>query len=111
MDSASQALAERLRDHLAPLPGLTEQKMFGGCAFMLDGNMVVATLKDGGLLARVGKEGYAEALTLPGCRPMTMGGKTMSGFVMVDADILEEDDKFADWLGRCVAFTASLPPK
>jgi len=111
MSQASNALADRIREHFAPLPGMTEKKMFGGRAFMLDGNMVVGIMKEGALLARVGKDGYAAALTRPGCVPMTMGVKTMSGFVSVDGEVLEGDDALAAWLDECLAFAASLPPK
>jgi TfoX/Sxy family transcriptional regulator of competence genes len=111
MSLASDALADRIRDHLAPIPGLSERKMFGGIAFMLEGNMVVAVMKEGDLLARVGKDGYAAALTRPGCTPMIMGEKTMSGFVAVDGEVIEDDTALASWLNECLAFTASLPPK
>jgi hypothetical protein len=42
-----EALADRIRDVLAARSGLNERKMFGGIAFMLDGNMacgVMATI-------------------------------------------------------------------
>jgi TfoX/Sxy family transcriptional regulator of competence genes len=111
MSQAADDLSDRIRERLAPIPGVAEQKMFGGRAFMLDGNMVCGIMKDGGLLARVGKNGYEAALALPGCQPMTMGTKTMSGFVNVDAEVLDTDDGLAQWVDRCLAFAASLPPK
>ena len=111
MSFASDALADRIREHFAPLPGLSEKKMFGGCAFMLDGNMVVGIMKDGALLARVGKDGYSAALARPGCRPMTMGAKAMTGFVSVDGEVIDDDTALASWLDECLAFAASLPPK
>ena len=49
MSLASDELSARIRTLLGPVPGLTEQKMFGGRAFMLDGNMLVCPMKDGGL--------------------------------------------------------------
>ncbi|WP_417582398.1 TfoX/Sxy family protein [Pelagibacterium sp.] len=111
MDHAAEALSDRIRDRLAPIQGITEQKMFGGRCFMLDGNMVCGILKGGGLLARVGKDGYDAALTMPGCQPMTMGAKTMSGFVEVDGDVLDDNTGLAHWVDRCLAFAASLPAK
>ncbi len=99
-------LLDRIELSASPLP-----RMFGGIAFMLEGNMVVAVMKEGDLLARVGKDGYAAALTRPGCAPMTMGEKTMSGFVAVDGEVIEDDTALASWLNECLAFTASLPPK
>ncbi|AEQ51849.1 TfoX/Sxy family protein [Pelagibacterium halotolerans] len=111
MSHAAEALSDRVRERLAPVPGVTEQKMFGGHAFMLDGNMICGIMKNGALLARVGKDGYEAALALPGCQPMTMGTKTMSGFVEVDGDVLDTEMGLAQWVDRCMAFAATLPPK
>lgn|SRR5690554_1962939 len=111
MSFAADELSDRVRDHFANIPGIVERKMFGGRAFMRDGNMVVGIMSDGGLLARVGKDGYADALARPGCRPMTMGARTMGGFVVVEGDVLEDDETLADWLDLCMGFAATLPPK
>ena len=111
MDDAAERLADRMRDYFAPIPGLSEKRMFGGLCFLLDGNMVCCVMKGGDMLGRVGKDGYADALALPGCTPMTIGQKTMAGFVAVDGAVLEEQPPLAQWLDRCLAFTASLPPK
>ena len=46
-------LADRLRLALAGEPGLAERAMFGGLAFLVDGNMAVAASSDGGLMVRV----------------------------------------------------------
>ena len=46
-------LAGRLRELLAGEAGITEKKMFGGLAFLLNGHMSVSASGRGGLLARV----------------------------------------------------------
>src|SRR6201999_2393158 len=46
-------LADRLRDCLLGETGLTEKRMFGGLAFMIDGHMAVSASGHGGLLLRV----------------------------------------------------------
>jgi hypothetical protein len=86
MSLASEELSDRIRSHLGAHPHVTEQKMFGGRCFMLDGNMLVGPTKDGGMLVRVGKDRYQHALALPGARPMIMGARTMSGFIEVTGD-------------------------
>ena len=58
----------RVQEVLAPLPGVVERKMFGGLAFMLNGNMAVGILNDR-LMVRVGKDAYDDALALPHCKP------------------------------------------
>ena len=111
MSLASDELSARIRTLLGPVPGLTEQKMFGGRAFMLDGNMLVCPMKDGGLLVRTGKDRYEHALALPGARPMTMGARTMSGFVEVTGDVLEDDEVLLDWIELARSFVMTLPAK
>ena len=111
MSMASEELSDRIREHLGPHPTISEQKMFGGRCFMLGGNMLVCPMKDGGLLVRVGKDGYDAALALPGAGPMTMGAKTMSGFVEVSGDVLEDDEVLLDWIELARSFVDTLPPK
>lgn len=111
MSLASDELSARIRTLLGSTPDLMEQKMFGGRAFMLRGNMLVCPMKDGGLLVRVGKERYDEALALPGARPMTMGARTMSGFVEVTGDVLEDDEVLLDWIELARGFVDTLPSK
>ena len=108
---AVAALSERIRAYLGDRPGLVEKKMFGSIAFMLHGNMVVAPMNTGNLLVRVGKAGQAEALARPGAAIMSMGGRSMSGFIDVDAGAIEDDDALAGWIDIALAFVRSLPPK
>lgn len=111
MSMASDELSDRIRQALQPGLGITEQKMFGGRCFMLHGNMLVCPLKSGGLMVRVGKDGQTEALSRVGTSPVTMRGRTMSGFIEVSGDTLEDDDALADWIGFARSFVQTLPPK
>ena len=111
MSMASEELADRIRAYLSPALPIREQRMFGGIAFMHSGNMLVAVMKDGGLLARVGKDDMDAALDLPGASPMNMGGRNMTGFVAVSGDAIEDDEALNDWIARCSRFVATLPPK
>ncbi|MDV3250502.1 TfoX/Sxy family protein [Devosia sp. BK] len=111
MSLACDELSDRVRDVLGPLPFLTERKMFGGRAFMQNGNMLCCPTKEGSLIVRVGKDGMDEALAISGASIMDMGGRSMTGFVVVSGDALEDDDNLADWLGRCRRFVATLPAK
>jgi len=110
MSFASEELAERLRAY--PWRGpVVEKKMFGGVAFMQRGNMVVAAMKEGELIVRVGKDGMEAALALPGAGKMDMSGRSMSGFVVVDGDVIEDEDALFDWVARAAAFVDTLPAK
>jgi TfoX/Sxy family transcriptional regulator of competence genes len=108
---ATEDLADRIRVLLPPEETIREQKMFGAQAFMLNGNMLVAPMKDGSLLVRVGKEGMDAALAQPGASIMDMGGRTMGGFVVVSGDAVENEFVLGEWIDRARAFVRTLPPK
>lgn len=111
MSEAADELASRIRAVLGLRPDIVEKRMMGGVAFMLDGNMLVGPLKDGTLLARVGKDRYAEALQRPGAGPMTFTGRPMSGFVEVNDEGIETDEALRDWIEYAETFVKTLPPK
>ena len=106
----SEELAERVRGVLAGRPGIREQKMFGGLAFMLNGNMACGILQ-GELIVRVGKEKFDDALSLPHARVFDMTGRPMRSFVYVAAEGLASDEGLTEWARRGIAFAESLPPK
>ena len=111
MSFASDELSDRIRDTLDPRLPVTEQKMFGGRAFMLAGNMLVAVMKEGSLLVRVGKENQEQYLSETGATLMRMGDRTMTGFLEVSGDVLEDEDTLTHWIGAALAFVRTLPPK
>ena len=105
-----EGLAQRVREVLAEEPGLTEKRMFGGVAFMFDGNMACVVTNDE-LMVRVGTEGTDALLAQPGVRVSDMAGKPMKGWLLVSAEATAEDHALAGWVGRGVAFARSLPHK
>jgi TfoX/Sxy family transcriptional regulator of competence genes len=105
-----EALADRIRELLADEPGVTEKKMFGGLAFLVNGNMAIAASGQGGLLVRVDAD-ESEALVKAGARPMEMRGRELPGWVRVDADAVRTKKQLSAWVQRGVSFARSLPPK
>ena len=105
-----EGVAERIREVFEGRHDIVEKKMFGGIAFMHSGNMCCGIVDDM-LMARVGPDAYEEALQRPGAREMDFTGKSLKGFVYVEADGFAEDDELRDWLALCEAFTAALPAK
>lgn len=105
-----EGLAERIREILRDRRGVTERKMFGGLAFMLDGRMFVGILGDT-FMARVGLDDYAKALAQKHVREMDFTGKPMKGYVFVAPEGFESDAALEGWVGRCAKFAESLPPK
>ncbi|MGB0871509.1 MAG: TfoX/Sxy family protein [Solirubrobacterales bacterium] len=105
-----EALADRVRDILIDVDGVTERKMFGGLAFMVNGNMLCGPIGEN-LMVRVGPSAYEEALTIEGASEMRFTGKPMRGFVDVDGQALADDSALKAWVERGLAFAQSLPPK
>jgi TfoX/Sxy family transcriptional regulator of competence genes len=104
-------LAKELRELLAGEQAVTEEKMFGGLAFLLHGNMCVSASRNGGLLVRVDPAESDALLARPHASPMEMGGRTMDGWITVAPEGLEAERTPAEWVERSVAFVKTLPPK
>ena len=105
-----EILAGRVRERLAGEPGLTEKAMFGGLAFLLDGNMSVGLAGDE-LMVRVGAEGTDAALEQPYTRPFDMTGRPMKGWILVAPEGLKTKRQLSAWVARGVQFASSLAPK
>jgi hypothetical protein len=104
---------ERLNDKIRALTKhrkLSEKKMFGGLAFLLNGNMCFGTLKDD-LIIRVGPQRYKEALAMPHSRPMDFTGRPAMGFVFVDSRGWSNDATLKKWLDMGVGYASLLPKK
>ncbi len=104
-------LANRIRELIADQPGLSEQRMFGGLAFLIGGRMSVAASGHGGLMVRVPPEATAKLLTRAHVHPFEMSGRELNGWLRVDVDGVRTKRQLQSWVDRGVAFARSLPPK
>jgi TfoX/Sxy family transcriptional regulator of competence genes len=104
-------LAERVRELLADERDVTERKMFGGLAFLLNGHMSVSASHTGGLLVRVDQADSEAALARPHAAPMQMGGRTMAGWILVAPEGVRTKRQLTEWVGRGVRHAKTLPPK
>jgi TfoX/Sxy family transcriptional regulator of competence genes len=104
-------LANRIRELIAGEPDVTEQRMFGGLAFLIGGNMSVAASGQGGLMLRVDPEETDALLEKPHAQPFEMRGREMKGWLRVDAEGVQTKGQLAPWVKRGVAYARSLPPK
>jgi TfoX/Sxy family transcriptional regulator of competence genes len=105
-----EELAARIRDLLADEAGVVEKKMFGGLAFLVNGNMAVAASGQGGLLVRVDPAESAELLETTPATEMEMRGRSMAGWLRLESAAVENDD-LVPWVSRGVAYARSLPAK
>jgi len=104
-----EKLAERVRDVLAGEEGVSERKMFGGIAFMVDGHMACGIVGDD-LMVRLGAEGAEEALGRAHVRPMDFTGRPLTGMVYVEPAGVR-GAVLGDWVRRAAAHARSLPRK
>jgi len=104
-------LADRLREVLAKEPGLAEQRMFGGLAFLINGHMAVAASGRGGLLLRCDPADTERLVAEPGADRFVMRGKAMAGWLYVAADAVVDDTTLRRWVATGVAYARALPPK
>jgi hypothetical protein len=102
-------LADRLRDQLDGTP-TEEKRMFGGLAFLVNGNMAVAASSKGGLMVRCAPDETA-AHYAAGATPFEMRGKPMDGWLRVPAEAVDDDAALARWVEVGVRQAESLPPK
>jgi hypothetical protein len=98
-----------MRTALKDRAGVSERAMFGGYCWMLNGNMICG-VEVGRFMFRVGKPRMAEALARDGAEPVVFSGRTMGGFVWVEADACI-DAGIDDWIEYAQAFVGALPPK
>ena len=103
-------LAGRLRALLKRRRGVTERKMFGGLAFLVNGHMAVG-VNDDELMVRLGPDAWAEALRRPHAREMDFTGRSLKGFVYVGRKGVASDADLKAWAELGVKFARSLPPK
>jgi TfoX/Sxy family transcriptional regulator of competence genes len=85
--------------------------MFGGLAFLLNGNMSVAASGQGGLLVRVDPDESDALVEQTGASLMEMRGREMRGWMRVDADAVKTKKQLSAWVDRGVGYARSLPPK
>jgi TfoX/Sxy family transcriptional regulator of competence genes len=109
--SYDEALAARIRELVSDEAGLTEQKMFGGVAFLIGGNMAVSASGQGGLMVRVDPASSDELVATTPARLMEMRGRPMRGWLRVGTEHVRSERELARWVGMGTTYARSLPPK
>jgi TfoX/Sxy family transcriptional regulator of competence genes len=105
-----EGLAQRIREQLEGDPRISEKRMFGGVAFLVNGHMAVGIIRDE-LMVRVGPEAHDAAVAQPHARPMDFTGRPMRGFVQVAPAGFEDDADLRAWLERGVAYAVTQEKK
>lgn len=106
-----QDLADRIRELISGGPDVTEQRMFGGLAFLVGGHMAVAASGQGGLMVRVDPDATAALLEKRHAQPFEMRGRAMQGWLRVEPEGVRTKRQLEPWVKRGVAYARSLPAK
>jgi len=105
-----EKLAGRVRKLLAKRKAIAEKKMFGGVAFLLNGNMCCG-IHGGEMIVRLDPVETDAALAQPHTRIFDMTGRPMKGWILVKPAGLAKKDALAKWVSVGVDYAASLPAK
>ncbi|WP_432838451.1 TfoX/Sxy family protein [Dactylosporangium sp. CA-092794] len=104
-------LADRIREILQGEPGVTERRMFGGLAFLINGNMALSASGQGGLLLRVDPADTPALVRRPEATRFEMRGREMDGWLRIDPSGLTTKRRLTTWVTRGVGYARSLPAK
>ncbi len=104
-------LANGIRELLGAERGVQEMRMFGGLAFLINGNMSVAVSGQGGLLVRVPPDDADKLVQRAHVSVMVMAGRETRGWVRVGAAGVQTRRQLHGWVTRGVGYARSLPPK
>lgn len=104
-------LADRVRALIGADPDVSEQRMFGGLAFLIAGNMSVAASGTGGLMVRVDPDDSEALADRRHAGPFEMRGRPVDGWLRVDAEGVRTTRQLEPWVKLGVAYARSLPAK
>lgn len=99
----NEQLADRTREILVDQSNLEEKKMMGGLCFMVNDKMCVGIMKDE-LMCRIDPEVFETSLDKRGCTEMSMGGKTMRGYILVDETGTKTKKDLESWINLALEF-------
>src|SRR3954453_17414840 len=114
-----EELANRLRELVQGERGVTEKRMFGGLAFLINGNLAVSASSQGGLLLRVDPAATEALGRRPEADRVAMRGRGLgdarpgAGRLAADRPVRAAHETPARRVGRargCVRAVAALPP-
>jgi TfoX/Sxy family transcriptional regulator of competence genes len=104
-------LADRIRELVGASEAVTEQRMFGGLAFMVNGHMAVTASGQGGLMVRVDPAESARLVRTTSATPMVMKGRPMAGWLRVASEDVRTKAQLRRWVTTGTTYAGSLPAK
>lgn len=105
-----ETFAARIRKALGKKRGLVANQMFGGIAFLLNGNMCVGIHKDE-LIVRLDPDATDAALAKPHTRVFDLTGRPMKGWILVGPKGIATDAQLKKWISIAAKYAGALPHK
>ena len=105
-----EKLAERLGNLVKNRKGFSQKKMFGGIAFMLNGNMCFGIHNDS-LVIRTDEESAKGSLKRKYVKPFDIIGRHMKGWIMVSKEGIKTKNSLDKWTSLAAEFVKTLPKK
>jgi hypothetical protein len=104
------ALADRVKKLIQTKKKLQEKKMFGGIAFLLNGNMCCGVHGDEVIL-RVDPEKYEKLLARANIREFDLTGRPMKGWLLLNSKGARKSSDLKPWIKETVGFAETLKKK
>jgi TfoX/Sxy family transcriptional regulator of competence genes len=104
-------LADRIRQLVDGESHVSEKRMFGGLAFLIDGNMAVAASRQGGIMVRVDQDVSNRLVETSDARPVEMRGRSMRGWLRLRSEDVRTKRQLEKWVRMGIASARSLPAK
>jgi len=104
-----ESLAKRIDELTKGKKGFSHKEMFGGVAYLLNGNMCVGVHKTE-LIIRYDPQKSEEVTKTKNVRPFDITGRPMKGWALVNNDGLKGNG-LRKWFDFSFGFVKSLPPK
>lgn len=100
-------IAQRIRAYLSSFPELaiSERKMFGGLAFLIENKMCV-NVSGNRLMCRFDPKYQNEVASKTGFQPMMMKGKLIEGYCYVHEEGFHANNDLEYWLKMCLSYNA-----
>jgi hypothetical protein len=109
--ACDEDLANRLRELVQDEVGVTEKRMFGGLAFLLNDHLAVSVSGQGGPLLRVDPADIEILADKPHAQPFMMRARELSGWLRIELEGAKTKRQLERWVSRGVTYARSLPPK
>lgn len=104
-------LADRIRELLSGDLNITETRMFGGLAFLVNGHLAIAASSQGGALVRVDPAHADRLVAQTNAEVAIMRGRPATGWLRVATADLRTKRQLAGWVARSTGYARTLPPK